>query len=64
MLNCLDKEQFQANIIIKDIKGLFNINLKYRTKLNKDIILLRENIEGFLKLYKNCDFGYIMFISS
>ena len=50
--------------MIKDIRGLLGINLKYKTKLNKAIILLKENVKRFLKLYKNCNFSYIIFILS
>jgi len=43
---------------------LLSINLKCGTRLNKAIMLLRESVEGFLRLYKNYDFSYIMFILS
>jgi len=51
-------------MIITDARGLLGINLKYKTKPNEAIILLRKNIKEFLKLCKNCDFSYIIFISS
>ena len=51
-------------MIIKDARGLLGINLERETRPNEAIMLLRENVEGFLKLCKNCDFSYIIFISS
>ena len=51
-------------MIIKDARGLLSINLEYKTRLNEAIMLLRENVKGFLKLCKNCDFSYIIFILS
>ena len=51
-------------MIIKDARGLLGINLKCGTKLNEAIMLLRENVKGFLRLCKNYNFSYIMFILS
>jgi len=51
-------------MIIRDARGLLGINLECRTRLNEAMMLLRENVKGFLRLCKNCDFGYIVFISS
>jgi len=51
-------------MIIRDARGLPGINLEYRTRPNEAIMLLRENAKGFLRLYKNCDFGYTVFILS
>ena len=51
-------------MIIRDIRGLPGINLECGTRPNKAIMPLRENIKGFLRLYKNCDFGYTVFILS
>jgi len=51
-------------MIIKDARGLPGINLECGTRLNEAIMLLRENVEGFLKLCKNCNFSYIVFILS
>ena len=50
--------------MIRDARGLPSINLECKTRPNEAIILLRENVKGFLKLCKNCDFSYIVFILS
>ena len=50
--------------MIKDIRELLSTNLECKTRPNKAIMLLKESIKGFLKLYKNYNFSYIISILS
>jgi len=51
-------------MIIRDARGLPGINLECKIRPNEAIMLLRENVKGVLKLCKNCNFSYIVFILS
>jgi hypothetical protein len=51
-------------MIIKDARELLGINLKCKTRPNKAIMLLRKSVKGFLRLYRNYNSSYIIFILS